>query len=230
MMLDAALDLFLGSSCAACGRPGRALCRGCEWALPTRGRVSMPTPSPAGLAIVMAAGPYDGSLKAMVNAHKERRRLALARPLGGVLAGVVHDLVPSGDVLLVPVPSARSVVRGRGHDPLLRITRAASATLRRHGRGASVAQLLHAVHRPRDQAGLDAASRWANLQGAMQARQATDIGRVVIVDDVVTTGATTREAQRALEEAGVAVCGIAVIAATERKLSPGSLPIHSEGD
>jgi len=178
----------------------------------------------------MAAGPYDGHLKALVNAHKERGRLALAAPLGRVLAGVVHALQPSGDVLLVPVPSTRSVVRRRGHDPLLRITRAASATLRRQGRVASVAQPLRAVHRPQDQAGLDAAARLANLHGAMRARPLERPGSVVIVDDVVTTGATTREAQRALEAAGVLVVGIAAIAATERKLSPGSLPIHSEGD
>jgi len=229
-MLDAALDLFLGSTCAACGLPGRALCRSCESALPTGGRVSMPTPTPAGLARVIAAGPYDGHLKAMVNAHKERGRLALAAPLGRVLAGVVHELQPTGDVLLVPVPSTRSVVRRRGHDPLLRITRAASATLRRQGRAASVAQQLLAVLRPQDQAGLDAASRLANLQGAMRARPLQRSGSVVIVDDVVTTGATTREAQRALEAAGVLVAGIAAIAATERKLSRGSLPNHSKGD
>lgn len=226
-MYDVALDLFLGSTCAACGRPGRALCLLCDAALPVRGRLSMPTPSPAGLVPVRSGGAYDGALKALVNAHKERNRLALARPLGRVLAAVAAEVVPTGPVLLVPVASSPAVVRRRGQDPLLRIARCAAAELRRHGRVASVARLLYAVRRPQDQAGLDHSSRLENLRGAMRARPAAPSARVVVVDDVVTSGATAREAQRALEAAGVAVAGIAAVAATERR---HSLPLPPKGD
>ncbi|HSV39475.1 MAG TPA: phosphoribosyltransferase family protein [Nocardioidaceae bacterium] len=227
MVYDVALDLFLGSACAACGRAGRALCWNCDEALPTRGRVSMPNPTPAGLAVVRAAGAYDDALKLLVNAHKERGRLALARPLGRVLAGVVADAVPTGPLVLVPVPSRRAVVRGRGHDPLLRVARCATAELRRSGRPAKVARLLQVVRRPQDQAGLDHRSRLENLRGAMSARPFdSDVG-VVVVDDVVTSGATAREAQRALEAAGVLVAGIAAVAATERRTS---LPLHAMDD
>jgi predicted amidophosphoribosyltransferase len=194
----------------------------------------MPTPCPPGLARVLAGGAYDGPLKAMVNAHKERQRLALAAPLGRVLAAVVADLVPTGDIVLVPVPSTRSVVRRRGHDPLLRIARTASTRLRHDGRVAGVARPLYAVRRPADQSGLTADARQANLTGVMRARplpgSGQGSGQVVVVDDVVTTGATVREAQRALEETGVTVTGIAAIAATQRHLSRRSLPIHSEDD
>jgi predicted amidophosphoribosyltransferase len=231
VVLDAALDLFLGSACAGCERPGRALCRSCEAALPRVGHVAWPTPSPPGLALPMAAGAYDGVLKAMVNAHKERHRLALAGPLGGVLAGVVATLAPDRTcpVVLVPVPSSRPVVRRRGHDPLLRVTRQAAASLRRDGRPARVAAALTAVRRPADQAGLGAEARHANLHGTMRARPRRADGQVVVVDDVITTGATTREAQRALEAAGVAVVGIAAVAATRRHSGP-SLPIPGAGD
>ncbi len=190
----------------------------------------MPTPTPDGLAPVLAAGSYEGALKAMVNAHKERQRLALAAPLGRVLAGAVAALAPTGAVILVPVPSARPVVRRRGHDPLLRLSREAAAWLRRQGRQVSVARLLQTVHQPADQAGLGTQARHANLSGAMRARAPARAGPVVVVDDVVTTGATVREAQRALEVAGVTVAGIAVVAATQRRRSQGSLPIHSQGD
>ncbi len=225
-MIDPALDLFLGSACAACGLPGRSLCAACAAALPTRGVLSMPSPAPEGLAPVMAAGAYDGPLKALVNAHKEQGRLALALPLGRVLAGVVADLAPGGEVTLVPVPSSRRVVRRRGHDPLLRVTRAAAASLRRQGREARVSRLLHVVRRAEDQTGLSAAARHANLAGTMRARS-RGVEAVVLVDDVVTTGATTREAQRALEAAGVQVTGIAAVAATRRL---HSLPIRPQGD
>jgi predicted amidophosphoribosyltransferase len=84
-----------------------------------------------------------------------------------------------------------------------------------------------------DQAGLDARARAVNLAGSMRCRPGAwrRPGAVVIVDDVLTTGATAREAQRALEAADVAVTGIAVVAATARRAperaaagGPASLP------
>ncbi len=164
----------------------------------------------------------------MVLAHKERACHGLARPLGELLAVAVEAAAGSGGpraapVVLVPVPSHASVVRARGHDPLLRVTRAAAGTLRRRGVAAAVRPLLRTRARPHDQAGLDAAARAANLRGAFVVRRAAGVGPgapVVVVDDVLTTGATAREAQRALEQAGVAVHAVAVVAATTRRLPP----------
>jgi predicted amidophosphoribosyltransferase len=234
LLRDAALDLLLGSGCAACGRPGRALCPECRTALPRGGRPAWPAPTPRGLVLPMAAGEYAGPLRALVLAHKERRRLALAGPLGDLLAGVVSDLPTRPPYRLVPVPSTRSVVRTRGHDPLLRVARRAAAALRAEGRSATVERLLVLVRRPADQAGLDRAGRAANLAGALRCvRAGTDVrtaaGSLVVVDDVVTTGATLREAQRALEQAGHAVAGAALLAATIRR-SPPSLPDPSIAD
>jgi predicted amidophosphoribosyltransferase len=222
-VVDAGRDLVLGGSCVGCGTPGRALCRRCRASLPLRGAPCWPTPTPAGLALPFAAGDYAGLLKVMVNAHKEEGVLALAAPLGAVLAAVVHDLVGAeasrAPVWLVPVPSRRAVVRARGHDPLLRVSRTAAALLRRGGVPASVHRLLTPRGRVRDQALLGAADRAANLAHSMSCRRAVvDIAaRVVVVDDVITTGATAREAQRALEEAGVPVTGVAAVAATRRR-------------
>lgn len=176
----------------------------------------------------MAAGDYDGPLRLLVNAHKEQHRFALARPLGDLLAlSALAHTASMGPVLLVPVPSRAAVVRRRGHDPLLRITLRAAARLRRHGVPAGVARLLRTTRAAEDQAGLGARDRARNLSGSMAcpvdaARRQVLRGPVgaaplvVVVDDVITTGATVREAQRALEEAGVAVSGIAVVAATRR--------------
>lgn len=243
-MLDAGRDLLLGSVCAGCGAAGRVLCRACEATLPRHGQVAWPTPSPAGLVVPYAAGAYDGLLKAMVNEHKEHGVLGLAAPLGRVLSDVVADLVadlrgcpktcpegcpegcPAGPVLLVPVPSRRAVVRRRGHDPLLRVTREAAARLRRHGTDASVGRLLVSARRVRDQSALDSAERAANLAGSMRPRPGAGGRRtdptalVVVVDDVLTTGATAREAQRALEGVGVRVGAVAAIAASRRRHVP----------
>jgi predicted amidophosphoribosyltransferase len=131
------------------------------------------------------------------------------------------------------------VVRRRGHDPLLRVSRVAAAALRRRGIDASVRRQLVAGRPVLDQATLDAADRARNLAGSMRSRHAVPPGPgapVVVVDDVLTTGSTVREAQRALEEAGTPVLGIATVAATRRRLaaggeeSGGSLPILGPGD
>lgn len=239
-MWDVAADLFLGSTCAACGRPGRALCRPCAEQLPTAGYPAWPTPVPAGLATPVAAGEYAGALEAMINAHKEHQVFALARPLGNVLAGAVRRLLElrreaASPVLLVPVPSRPATVRRRGHDPMLRVSRSAAARLRRTGGDVLVSGLLRPTRRVADQAGLGAADRAANLAGAFRCdrgRAPADVPAVV-VDDVLTTGATAREAQRALEAAGLRVVGIAVVAATRRRQSPRSgpsLPVYGPGD
>jgi predicted amidophosphoribosyltransferase len=236
---DALLDLFLGSTCAVCGLAGRALCEGCSRALPQRAATCWPSPTPPGLAHPVATGEYDGPLKLLVNAHKEQHRFALAGPLGDLLAtsvlvhtgpppaGGASSTGPTGpEVLLVPVPSRAAVVRRRGHDPLLRVARRAAARLRGLGIQTAVAGLLRSVRAAEDQAGLGAAARATNLAGSMtcpasRARRSDPRHRsppplVVVVDDVITTGATVREAQRALEAAGVEVAGIAAVAATRR--------------
>ncbi len=234
---DAGRDLVLGSTCVACEAPGRPLCRTCEAALPTRGRLAWPSPAPPGLAPPFAAGAYDGALKAMVNQHKEHAVFALATPLGRVLADVVRDLLARliggpldgiGPVRLVPVPSRPPVVRARGHDPLLRVTRAAARRLRRHGVDARVSRLLVSRSPVADQSTLGAQARAANLAGSMSCRRAAVGPELVVVDDVLTTGATAREAQRALEHAGLAVLGIATVAAT-RKRSAGRRPGEVSG-
>lgn len=230
-MRDALVDLLLGSCCVGCGRPGRVLCPVCRASLPTEGRACPPTPSPPGLAPPWCAGEYAGVVRQMVLAHKERACHALARPLGtllatAVLAGLEPALVPER-VALVPVPSHRAVVRDRGHDPLLRLTREAARSLRRAGVPAAVQPLLATRARPRDQAGLDAVARAANLREAFALRPGPAApaarasgARFVVVDDILTTGATAREAQRALEDVGVVVHAVAVVAATTRRHLP----------
>jgi predicted amidophosphoribosyltransferase len=245
-VLDACLDLVLGSRCVVCGRPGRLLCVACTAGLPGDAQVRWPTPCPSGLALPVAAGDYDGALKVLVNAHKERAQFSQVRPLGRLLAQSVAELVRllGGDLdstcgwTLVPVPSRPAVVRARGHDPMLRVSRQAAGLLRRAGTHVVVVRALRPVTRARDQAGLHAAARAANLQGSMTAtRQAAHLRRrgtaVVVTDDVLTTGSTAREAQRALEERGTPVVGIATVAATRRRWtreSGASLPFSDTGD
>lgn len=236
---DALADLVTGSSCLGCGRPGRLVCRACRAGLPVAARSLAPDPCPPGLAPSWSVLDYDGLAKAMVVGHKEHRMLALRRVLGALLAEAVGAAATGGgEVLLVPVPSRPSTVRGRGHDPLWRVTSTAARLLRRSGHPATPVRLLAVRGRPQDQAGLGARDRAANLAGtqwcpsdllAATARRHPH-GEVVLCDDVLTTGATVAESQRALAAAGVRVVGIATIAATRRTRS-GASPAswsHSE--
>ncbi|MFF0729107.1 ComF family protein [Streptomyces sp. NPDC004134] len=111
-------------------------------------------------------------------------------------------------VVLVPVPSARGAVVRRGHDPVRRLALVAAERLRRGGIRAELLPVLRQRRAVADQAGLGAAARRRNVSGALEVVRggALRLGapgcRVVLVDDVLTTGASLAEAARAVRAAG----------------------------
>jgi len=238
-VLDAFRDLVLGGRCVGCGRAGRLLCLVCEAGLEVRPHPAWPTPAPPGLVAPWAATAYDGVVRAMVVGHKEHRLVALAGPLGDLLAPAVSaaltDLHATPDpVLLVPVPSRPSSARERGYEPTTALTRAAASRLVAYGVQAVCVSLLRTRRGLADQAGLDATARAANLAGALRAhppalrrlarRTAAGQARpahVVVCDDVLTTGATAAEAQRALRAVGLAPLAVVAVAATARRGGAG---------
>ncbi|MDX3232845.1 ComF family protein [Streptomyces sp. ME19-01-6] len=217
--------LVLPAGCAGCGRAGGALCGRCREVLCGAGaRPVRPSPAPPGLPPVHAAAAYEDEARAVLLAHKERGELRLAAALGEALAGAVGAAgARSGGerpLLLVPVPSARRAVAARGHDPARRIALAAAGVLRRGGRPARVLPVLRQLRAVTDQAGLDARRRRENLTGALGAvprcGRLLAEGPVVLVDDLMTTGASLAEAARAVRAAGGLVTGAAVVAAAPR--------------
>jgi predicted amidophosphoribosyltransferase len=235
------LDLVLPQLCAGCGMAAGLLCAGCQERLSGPVRLAWPAPAPAGLPTPYAAAPYDGAVRRMIVAHKESGRMGLARYLGAALAlGVLaaangppprHGAEgapagpapawPAAGIVLVPVPSARAAVRARGHDPALRITTAAVRSLRARRLPARCLDVLAQTRAVADQTGLTAAGRLANLAGALSVPRpaAVRARRLIVVDDVITTGATLAEAARALRAAGAEVLAVVVVAATRRRLS-----------
>jgi len=161
-------------------------------------------------------------LRSLINAHKERQALGLTGVLGDRLAGCIHILLTEvghaadEPVVLVPVPSAARVVRQRGFDATLAIARSAARRLRSRYL-ISVAASLVQSRGVRDQAGLDAQARQANLAGAFRVRRPVPTRPTVLVDDLVTTGSSLTEAARVLGWAGVPVLGAATVAATQRR-------------
>lgn len=227
-MFDAAADLTLPRSCPGCARPGTAMCRRC-WDGALGPRRCRPDPCPPGFPPTWVTGTYAGVLRAAVLAVKERGRGDLVPLLATALAIAVERAVPGpGAVVLVPVPSARAAARRRGGDHMLLLARRTAVELQRGGRPATVVAALGLRRTPRDSAGLTAAQRARNLAGAVRltpgAAGLTGCARVVVVDDVVTTGATLSECARALRERGLRVSAAAVAGTARRREVSGCGP------
>ena len=145
-----------------------------------------------------------------------------ASPLPEAVDESVPDQAPAGaPIELVGVPSAAEALRRRGYRPVDALLGAA---------GLRSTPLLAHVAGHRDQVGLDRAGRRENLRGALRLRAGTASlagRRLLLVDDILTTGATAAEAVRALRAAGALVCGVAVLADTrlraDEREAPGSV-------
>jgi predicted amidophosphoribosyltransferase len=202
--LSDALALILPVDCAGCGAWDIALCETCAGVLAT------PTPRRhvlvSGLAVHAAFDFADRPARAL-RALKEEGRTSLVRPLAAALAVTARVGFPEDGVVFVPMPTSAPAFRRRGH-------RVVEAILARSGLPALAA--LRRIRTTRDQRELGRAERAQNVAGSLRARRRLDGLRVVVVDDVVTTGASVEEAARALREAGADVRGVACVAHTRR--------------
>ncbi len=169
---------------------------------------------------MFAGGAYSGELRRLLLAAKERNALGLVPLLGERVAASVAAWAlgegSAGPVVLVPVPTASVQVAARGLDLTSALARLAGRRLRAAGLPVRCWTGLGLRRRPLDQSGLGRSDRLANLAGAFAVRGAVPEGRLVVVDDIVTTGATLDEAVRACTEAGRTPAAGAVVAATAR--------------
>lgn len=205
------MELILPRRCAGCGRGGEVLCRGCRAELarvPQRvtTRISPHVP-------VYALAPYAGAHRSVILAMKEHRNLAVRRHVGAVLGAALTHLSARGELpssfVLVPAPTRTRSARLRGGDPVERICRES---------GCATVPALLLSPRAADQSELGADERRRNLAGAVRLVDAgvdklrARPGRpVVLVDDVVTTGATLAASVERLLAAGVTVVAAVVI-------------------
>jgi ComF family protein len=159
---------------------------------------------------------YGGALAQVIQRYKYGSRLDLARPLGVLLAkalGEPHSVFSSG-ALVVPVPSSQMALGRRGFDPVMEILRTID--------GLRWAPLLVRVDRREAQAALEGRERRSLGPEAFRPRGKGPVGEppLVLVDDVLTTGATVRAAARALMALGARAIGVVTLARAE-ELPPG---------
>jgi ComF family protein len=226
------LDLLFPPRCASCGARGAPLCAACvatirapEWDECARCYRPLPRRAgaePAGLCAICqadtsahlsglrVAARYEGVVRQAIRQLKYHQQRRLAEPLGDLLADVCATLAPQID-LIVPVPLHPSRQRQRGYNQAELLARQCAARL-----GLPVRpNVLHRIRATPPQVGLGAAARVANVAGAFAASAAAPAAlagrRLLLVDDVCTSGATLTSAADALLAAGaVSVWGLAV--------------------
>ncbi len=185
-------DLLAPPRCAGCSTLGAALCREC--------RVGIARP-PEGLSFpplrrVLVPWSYVGAARSLVLDLKLRGRRVAAEPLVEAMLAEVARTGLAGETITW-VPGRRTDIRRRGFDHARVLAEGVAESL-----GLPPAALLTSSPRRTDQTGLAAAARRANLRDAFRCEVAS--GGIVLVDDVVTTGATVRACAEALLHAGAA--------------------------
>jgi ComF family protein len=214
----AALDLAFPAACSGCGREGSPLCATCRPALDAR--LTLPGGTPIGLPADLPlpllqlewCAPFAGAVRSALHDLKYAGERRLAAPLGEALARR-WARVGTGAMLIVPVPVHAERERRRGYDQAALIAEAAGEHL-----GLPVLRALERGRATVAQFELGRDERAANVADAFRLRTSErHAGRAVagrwilLVDDVVTTGATLAACGVALERAGaLAVSAIAV--------------------
>lgn len=207
------LDLILPLECGGCGAPSTRWCPACAALLAagaTDPRLVTPRLDPG--VPVLSLGRYAAARRQAILAVKEHGRADLIAPLATAVHIGMTRLLDWGlldtPLTLVPAPTRPTAARRRGGDPVTRLAHAAAAELT----GVTVQPALRLSGFTRDSVGLSSAARQRNLAGRVRLRTPVR-GPVVVVDDVVTTGATACESVRALQTAGVEVYAVLVLAA-----------------
>lgn len=196
--------------CASCGAPFIT-----PHPLDGEGRCTLCRNGLTGFDAAYAYGTYDGTLRKLIQAFKYGNVPVLAQPLG-VMLGFAIPRERRFDVM-VPMPMHWKRRWKRGFNQAALLAEVAGKRL-----GVPVSNAVRRRKATTPQAGLTGAQRRANMSGAFEVRDAAAIQgkRVLLIDDVLTTGATAGACARVLKRAGAVQVAVATVARADRRGSP----------
>jgi len=196
--------------CVICGVPDAPV--GAGMAAAGRSETSAPClacrTEPPPFDYARAAASYLDPLRSAVHAFKFHGKRALARPLADLVVEQCGPGLPAGADALVPVPLARARERERGFNQAALLAERVGQALARPVKS----PWLGRARPTQPQSELAADERRLNVRGAFRAAPAVDGRHVLVIDDVLTTGATAAECARALRAAGARVVGVLTVA------------------
>lgn len=208
-----ALDLLFPPKCAFCGAHGiHGMCADCEKKLPW---CETPLHERAGIGTCVAPLRYDGSVRESLLRYKFHGERGSAEAYGEILARSVAEQLGGGFDVVTYVPVSKKRLCERGYDQVLLL---AKEVCRRWD--AEPETFLEKVRDNPAQSSLSTPEeRRANVLGVYEARQTDKIkgARILLLDDILTTGATLRECVRVLREAGAQNVLCATISASDEK-------------
>lgn len=212
MIKDAVLDLFFPPKCAFCGRVGvRGVCGACAKTLPY---AQNPLHVGAGYGRCAAPLRYEGKVREALLRFKFHGAQSAAGAFGALLAQCVAEELAGEFDLVTYAPVSAKRKRARGYDQTYLIARETA----KHW-DTRPAALLRKVRDNPPQSSLGAEARRANVLGAYEAANAERIAnaRVLLIDDILTTGSTLSECARVLRGAGArsVVCACVAAASVE---------------
>jgi len=196
------LDAFVPALCISCKAVGSLFCSQCRSHI----RPQLHTVERQGF-VGLAAHNLDAEVGNLILAFKDRGRTALGDYLARLLVPA-FDVLRVDDVHLVALPSSHQAIKRRGYNANAILAK----VLAQRTRTRCIPDAIKLIRQPGDQRGLSAEERVRNLHGSMLAKPGGS--RVLLIDDVVTSGASLLEGRRALVEAGFEVVGFITIAET----------------
>lgn len=195
-MFEQLADLIFPAPCLACGKPPKPICTDCEPAFSLNQSDKD----------LFYAAELTAEMHQIITAVKDKGRTALIKPLAKGLAPVLAVAIETTKpTLLVCPPSSRKNFRKRGLNPALRIFKQANSS-----KVPITDRFLYLKQQPKEQRQLTASERWENVRDIFGVRGKSE--RILLVDDVRTTGSTLLGATTAIEAAGFEVVGSCVLA------------------
>lgn len=198
--------------CAQCGAPFLN-----AFPLDAEGRCRLCRLGARGLDAVYCYASYEGAIEKLIPLFKYQKVRTLARPLGELLLAAFPRDRRFDALVPVPLHWRKRMERGFNQSELL-----ARFVSRRTG--IPMRPLLKRVRNTSVQAGLSNAKRRENVKGAFEGRAALNGERILLIDDVMTTGATAAAAAQALRDAGAASVGLMALARVDRRVSISESP------